>query len=225
MEKFLWLDPIQSHPGDPSPILVKGRGFCTMAPHAEAYGTVAQIRSGALPGILVSASAVASLATADEQRYVLLRRSDDASIDPGRWQFPAGRCDENELPFQTACRELAEEIAIQTPEHDNWRGAALYLSGPLNDYLDEDSIQSFRGLHVWTDNTMEFYYRVVLPVTSFEHVELSDAEAWGRDVRLFTPDEVRTLARADQLTRSAQLITQKLFEPRARPAPTGPTAR
>jgi 8-oxo-dGTP pyrophosphatase MutT (NUDIX family) len=43
-------------------------------------------------------------------RVVLVRRDPDAPSDPGRWQSPAGRCEEP--PGDTALRELYEELVV-----------------------------------------------------------------------------------------------------------------
>jgi len=46
-------------------------------------------------------------------KLLFLKRSQHASLGPGKWGFPAGHIRENESPEKCAARELTEEIGNQ----------------------------------------------------------------------------------------------------------------
>jgi len=62
--------------------------------------------------ILVSSGSILEF----ENRYLVTKRSEDASIDPGLWTTPAGRCDYT--PATTAIRESIEEIELTSQKEE-----------------------------------------------------------------------------------------------------------
>lgn len=210
MEKFVWLDSSSFFLGK-SPTLIKGNGFCTMKPTSESYATVSEIRSGKKLGFLMSATAITTLKNNNEKKYVILKRSSDASIEPNMWQFPAGRCDENELPFQTALRELAEEIKISTEEHSSWNKSYLKLNGEEIAFFDDEHIDFFRGKFIFNENTLEFFYEVILEVNNFDNINLTDNEQWQREVKLINQEELMSMLSNQELTTSSALIVKNHF--------------
>lgn len=46
-----------------------------------------------------------------DQNILISRRRDDVPL-PGLWEFPGGKIEENETPYDALCRELHEEIGI-----------------------------------------------------------------------------------------------------------------
>lgn len=100
-----------------------------------------------------------------------------------------------------AIRELQEEVRI-AGEHSSWGEALISRGGYDIDYLTQDGIDHFRARFVYdmTRRTVEFYFRMALHVSSFDAVQFSDNEAYGRTVALLTAEELKGLAAAGQLT-------------------------
>jgi mutator protein MutT len=48
-----------------------------------------------------------------EGKVLVARRRDDAEHLPGMWEFPGGKCAENEAPRECAVRETREEIGVE----------------------------------------------------------------------------------------------------------------
>lgn len=48
----------------------------------------------------------------EKERFLLLKRSEDRDIHPGKWDFPSGRINEDEQPKTAALRELKEETGL-----------------------------------------------------------------------------------------------------------------
>jgi 8-oxo-dGTP diphosphatase len=49
----------------------------------------------------------------DGERYLLLKRSKDARVFPGVWDFPGGKNEPGENPQEALVRELKEEISLK----------------------------------------------------------------------------------------------------------------
>jgi len=47
------------------------------------------------------------------REILVARRRDDASHLPRMWEFPGGKCEENETPHDCAIREVREEIGVE----------------------------------------------------------------------------------------------------------------
>ena len=47
------------------------------------------------------------------REILVARRRDDALHLPGAWEFPGGKCEENETPKECAIREAREEVGIE----------------------------------------------------------------------------------------------------------------
>ena len=62
-----------------------------------------------------------------DSEILLLKRSQESTLGPGKWGFPAGHIEQGESPLQCARRELAEEIG---PEFDV---KLLKSFGPVRD--------------------------------------------------------------------------------------------
>jgi len=210
MEKFAWLKEFHPHK-DGGIVLATGEGFTSMKPNPEGYASVMDLRSGKAVGWLVSSTALMGLAGPEnERRYVLIKRTADAAVEPNRWQFPAGRVATGELPLITACRELTEEIRIEG-EHLSWGQTVIRVGGPEVTYLTADEVHTMRArfLHQIDEHTVEFYYPMELKVSAFDAVQLSDNEGYGRSVALFTVAELRAMAAAGELTRPSVGILQQ----------------
>ena len=63
---------------------------------------------------------------AGEACFVLTRRASGLRRHSGQWAIPGGRTDGDELPADTARRELHEEVGLNVPEED--------VLGRLDDY-------------------------------------------------------------------------------------------
>lgn len=209
MERFAWLSQLSLVPGR-DPVLASGQGFVTMTGGDGAYGSVADLRSRARAGSLVSATALLYLTDGQECRFVLLQRDRRASVGPGQWQFPAARCSLDEMPLATACRELAQEVRIEGAVSD-WSEVRIVVGGPQVEYLTQDEIRSFRARYVYLENTVEFYYLMSLRVAAFTDVTLADKQPYGRRVGLLTVGQIAHLALAGELTPAAQRIFQQEF--------------
>ncbi|MFB6294418.1 MAG: NUDIX hydrolase [Candidatus Nanohaloarchaea archaeon] len=48
----------------------------------------------------------------DTERFLVVRRSEDKDVYPGRWEFPGGYIEDGESPRQAAERELREETGF-----------------------------------------------------------------------------------------------------------------
>ena len=59
---------------------------------------------------------VAACALIDRTGRVLLSRRPPGKAHEGRWEFPGGKCEPNELPPAALIRELREELGIDTEE-------------------------------------------------------------------------------------------------------------
>lgn len=60
-----------------------------------------------------------SVALLDEQgRVLILRRPHDAKVAPDLWQLPGGKMDADELPIETAVREIGEELGLHLDPDD-----------------------------------------------------------------------------------------------------------
>ena len=46
-------------------------------------------------------------------RVLVARRHNDAEHLPGMWEFPGGKCAENESPIDCAVRETREEVGVE----------------------------------------------------------------------------------------------------------------
>lgn len=206
MEKFTWLNQLSFGPSGGF-VAATGDGFACDKPGMGAHYTVAELRAQDSPGWLMSSTAMLQLVAGDERRYLLLKRSDDAWAEPGKWQFPAGRCDVDELPLTTACRELQEEVAIAGAVN-SWADVRIRVGGAECEYLTQTTVHQFRARHVMANNTVECYYPMELDVPSFESVVLKDKEAYNRQVQLFTREELLELLQKDLLTAPVAMMVR-----------------
>lgn len=209
MEKFAWLSALHLS-NENNPVLATGPGYVTMAPEPGTYASVLELQRGDKPGGLLSSTAMLSLHDGRERRWVLLQRDDQAVVAPGKWQFPAGRCSPDELPLHTACRELSEEVRIQG-EFEDWSQTHIRVGEANIEFLTQDAVHFFRGRYVYVNNTVEFYYPMELNVSTFEGVSLSDAEPYGRTVRLFTAEQLGDLWQQGLLTDPVAAIVERVL--------------
>jgi len=49
----------------------------------------------------------------DKQKFLLMKRSEDRDLMPGKWEFPGGGVREDESPREAALRELEEETGFK----------------------------------------------------------------------------------------------------------------
>ncbi len=188
--------------------MATGVGYVTMNRVPGAHASVFDLREGLTPGWLVSSTAMLSLTDSRERKWALLQRDANAQVSPGKWQFPGGRCGLNELPLHTACRELAEEVRISgAAEH--WGEVLIRVGGCEVDYLTAESLHRFRARYVFVHNTVEFFYPMELRVSSLDEVCLTDAETYGRAVKLFSREELLALAEQEMLTAPAEAMVQQ----------------
>ncbi len=135
---------------------MSGVGFVAMKPQPGAYATVKEMTADPRKGWLMSASAVLSLRAGHEQRYPLMRRDAAAPSSPNCWQMPAGRCDLEELPLATACRELTEELGIRGAVQ-NWSATEVHSAGDEVTYQTATAVHCFQARWAEDGNTLEFY--------------------------------------------------------------------
>lgn len=206
-EKFAWLSVKESSFASTSAVLVGNEGFCSMEAEEGSCATVAEIDSGKVPGLLMSAAAVVAFHMPIGVRYLLIKRYPGADGKPGKYQFPAGRSEPEELPLTTACRELQEEVFVQYDGRVGWGSLAIRVGGQDIDYLFGDCLHGFRGRFVQVRNTLEFYYPMDLVVQDAESIVLRDNEGYGRELRLVSREELVELADAGLMTDAAAAIT------------------
>lgn len=217
MEKFCWLSDL-TFSRDGNVLAATGPGFVTMRGESGSYASVGQLREQRVGGHLMSATAVVRLEDQAGKTWLLmLQRDNGAKVDPGKWQFPAGRCAPEELPLTTACRELVEEVRIEGEVND-WKGARVFVGGNEVEYLTQREVHSFRARYVFLDNTLEVYYPMALTVSSPEKVKLSDKEPYGRKVALMSPAGACLLAASGAVTPPAYAILEKEFPEELRDA-------
>ncbi len=181
-----------------------------MRPHPEAYATVAQLREGTKAGSLVSASAVAHVRDGTTLRWVLLQRDEKASIGAGLWQFPAGRCSPDELPSETAARELAEEVEVREASGTVLCFKPLKVSEPawkLELLTSNGTLRHDRCQWVLCENTLEGICRFEAQA-SLDGLQARDLEPYGRRVELLSAGEILTLLERGQLTTAAAYVTR-----------------
>ena len=51
--------------------------------------------------------------TETRREILVARRYEDASHLPGMWEFPGGKCEENESPRECIVREAREEVGVE----------------------------------------------------------------------------------------------------------------
>jgi 8-oxo-dGTP pyrophosphatase MutT (NUDIX family) len=206
-EKFVWLESVTVTPH--SLQLASGPGYVAIKPQPDAYATVKELLADPSKGWLMSATALLSLRVGEEVRYPMMLRDAGAPVSPNCWQIPAGRCDQEELPLATACRELAEELGV-SGEVTDWSDVAIRMGGPEVTYLTATGIHWFKGRCAVHGNTLEFYYPMELSVSSFDSIQLFDKEPYERPVKLFTWEEILAMHDADKLAAGTAAVVAEL---------------
>lgn len=169
------------------------------------------MRSRPNTGWLISATGVLVLHCGDEIRYAMLKRDGDAPVSPNKWQIPAGRCAPGELPFETAWRELEEELGVSGALND-WSSAVVEpcLNSPVR-YEIGDTVHQFNAAYACDGITVEFYFPLHVSVPSFAAIRLYDKEEYGRQTALFTPDELLQLHRQGELAEGTRVIVDTML--------------
>lgn len=61
---------------------------------------------------------VAAIIVSPDSRQVLLAKRPSHKHQGGKWEFPGGKVEPNELATHALARELAEELGIDTQPHE-----------------------------------------------------------------------------------------------------------
>lgn len=56
----------------------------------------------------------------DKAGRILIAKRPNHKHYPGYWEFPGGKLEANETPYQTLCRELKEELGIEVLQAKDW---------------------------------------------------------------------------------------------------------
>lgn len=194
-------------------------GYCTIAGQDGAAASVKDVRNGVFDARLASATAIFGLVdrVTGEKRYVLIERDGQAPFEPHKWQFPAGRMGPGELPFDTARRELAEEVCVILdgevfPLLPEKMIASSDLVGPVVHFEGPSGGTSIRANSFQEGVTTEFFYEIYAIVPSLASVVVKDNEPYGRVLGLFTLEQVAQKALAGEMTAAAQGIWQRRQE-------------
>lgn len=193
--------------------LKAGQGYAAMDHSPQAYATVRQLRDRAVPGLLLSATAMARVREGSRVRYPLILRDQAARFGAGLWQFPAGRCAPGELPSTTAARELGEEIEVRDAGGTPVRFEPLSQDGaPLIRYLTASGEELVDRAHtVMLENTIEAFVPFEAQC-ALHGLEGFDLEPYGRRVALFQPEDVLAMAEAGKLTTASCAVARRAAE-------------
>lgn len=209
-EKFAWISSKKIV--NDTLFIEFGDGYCTMDAQEGAYATVQQIRQKLVPGFLCSATAIVILKNGTQDKYVLIERDSTASIDPLKWQFPAGRMEYGESPISTALRETNEEVEILEDGiilntnnskivKQNQKVQLNYKSKIIEETCD--FIENF--------NTIEFFVPILIDCKKSSDILCFDKEPYGRNIKLFTEKEILELSNNGLLTSAANAIFKKFL--------------
>lgn len=205
LEQFAWGESFEE---DSSKTTVHlGEGFVTMRPHPEAYATVAQLRAAERPGLLMSGSCLAVVRNVDSPRFILIQRDARASLEPLKWQFPAGRTSPFEHPLSTGAREFFEEVEVldKSAKPVVFEPMRLMAAPCLELRYKGSLVQSKLSHYILTENTLE-------AISCMFHdgrapgLALRDREPYGRTVALLSRTQLHDLAAQGQLTAAAAQV-------------------
>ncbi|WP_455233296.1 NUDIX domain-containing protein [Geopseudomonas aromaticivorans] len=213
MEKFAWFSSASLDNGTLA--ITAGEGYCTMKLEMGAYASVSQLRDELKPGVLGSATSLLILDDGKQQGLVLIERDATATIDPLKWQFPAGRMEYGELPVQTALREIDEEITlVQDWQKLEPSKAEIIPIGGNVSYTTGNQTHAFNADYSLCRNTVEFYFPMRLEVASLDNIIGIDNEGYNRRIRVFSEAEVNELCQTKQITESAAGIWKAWLQQR-----------
>lgn len=77
--------------------------------------------------------------------------------------------------------------------------------------FNNKNIDFFIGKFVFTENTLEFFYEVILDVNNFDNITLKDNEQWKREVKLINQEELINMFNNNEFTTSSSLILKNHF--------------
>ena len=152
-------------------------------------------------GAAMRRAAVAFVIVGDEAGeacFVLTRRASGLRRHSGQWAIPGGRSDADELPADTARRELREEVGLEVPAHD--------VLGRLDDYATRSGYV-ISPVVCWGP---------CRPVLDLERTEVARAHLVPLG-RLLAPDLAATTAipESDRPVLSVGLLGGRIFAPTA----------
>lgn len=215
MEKFTFLNKFNIT--NKSATLEFADGFITMDGGQGAYGSVSEIAGKIKWGWLVSATALVIIRDDRKEKLLLIKRTDDAKIEPGLWQAPAGRLELNELPLDCAKRELLEEFGIKG-FINNWHDLMIFIGGKEVECQFKNIIHTIKARLVFVEHikTVEFYYPMVLDLSILNlnesQISFFDNECYNREIKLFDKDEVLNLLMEEKLTKPfAEIVKQEFL--------------
>ena len=152
-------------------------------------------------GAAMRRAAVAFVVVGDdagEACFVLTRRASGLRRHSGQWAIPGGRSDGEELPADTARRELREEVGLDVPARD--------VLGRLDDYATRSGYV-ISPVVCWGPRR---------PVLELDRTEVARAHLVPLG-RLLAPDLVATTAipESDRPVLSVGLLGGRIFAPTA----------
>ncbi len=94
-----------------------------------------------------------------KDRKVLMCQRRENKLYPLYWEFPGGKLEQGETPFQALQRELSEELVITVSEAEEWFEDTMTYSNALTYHVTFFLVRDFEGVLVNTEFNSVNWFR------------------------------------------------------------------